>query len=411
MSDFYDDLETRSEDAREAALMTALAEQVGHAQTSTPYFKDVLAHVDASTITTRQALAGLPVTRKSALIEAQKADYPFGGLAAMASGSLARIFQSPGPIYEPEARSDDFFRTARGLYAAGFRAGDLVHNTFSYHLTPGGFIMDAGARALGCAVIPAGVGNTEQQLDVIADLQPVAYAGTPSFLKILLEKAEAAGRDASCFKKATVGGEYFPPALCAEWSARGINAYQTYATADLGLIAYETEAREGMTVDEGVIVEIVRPGTGDVVPIGEVGEVLVTLFAKEYPLIRFATGDLSAVLAGPSPCGRTNMRLKGWMGRADQSTKVKGMFVRPEQIADIAKRHPEIFRARLQIETVEGRDAMTLLCETAESGDGFAGAVRETLQAVCKMKGDVELVSPGSLANDGIVIEDKRSYD
>ncbi len=416
MGDYYDDLETRSADAREAALMAALAEQIRHAQTNAPYFGDLLAHVDGSAITSRQALASLPVTRKSALIEAQQADYPFGGLAAMstgnkATGDLARIFQSPGPIYEPEAKTEDFFRTARGLYAAGFRAGDLVHNTFSYHLTPGGFIMDAGARALGCAVIPAGVGNTEQQLDVIGDLKPVAYAGTPSFLKILLEKAEAAGVDAGCFKKATVGGEYFPPALCAEWAERGLVAYQSYATADLGLIAYETPARQGMTVDEGVIVEIVTPGTGDAVADGDVGEVIVTLLSKEYPLIRFATGDLSAVLAGPSPCGRTNMRLKGWMGRADQSTKVKGMFVRPEQVAEVARRHPEITRARLVIDTVDGRDAMTLLCETAESGDGYADAVRETLQAVCKMKGEVELAAPGSLANDGIVIEDKRSYE
>jgi len=411
MTDFYDDLETRSQDARDTALMTALAEQVGHAKENAPYFRKALADVDAPAVTSRDALAALPVTRKSALIDAQKADYPFGGLAAMATGGLARIFQSPGPIYEPEAKTEDFFRTARGLYAADFRAGDLVHNTFSYHLTPGGFIMDAGARALGCAVIPAGVGNTEQQLDIIGDLGPVGYAGTPSFLKILLEKADAAGIDAGCFKKATVGGEYFPPALCAEWAERGIIAYQTYATADLGLIAYETPAREGLVVDEGVIVEIVRPGTGDPVPEGDVGEVVVTLFSKEYPLIRFATGDLSAVLSGQSPCGRTNMRLKGWMGRADQSTKIKGMFVRPEQIAEIVKRHPEIGRARLVVDTIDGRDAMTLLCESDRTGDGFVDAVRETLQAVCKMKGNVGLTAPGSLANDGIVIEDKRSYD
>ncbi|HER26768.1 MAG TPA: phenylacetate--CoA ligase family protein [Rhodospirillales bacterium] len=391
--------------------MSALAEQIEHAKNNAPYFTDLLTDVDASAITSRAALAGLPVTRKSALIDRQKADYPFGGMTAMATGGLARIFQSPGPIYEPESKGDDFFRTARGLYAAGFRAGDLVHNTFSYHLTPGGFIMDAGARALGCAVIPAGVGNTEQQLDVIGDLQPIAYAGTPSFLKILLQKAAAAGLDASCFKKASVGGEYFPPALCAEWSDRGIEAYQSYATADLGLIAYETTARQGMTIDEGVIVEIVQPGTGDVVPEGDVGEVIVTLLGREYPLIRFATGDLSAVLAGASPCGRTNMRLKGWMGRADQSTKVKGMFVRPEQIAEIARRHGEIARARLVIETVEGRDAMTLHCETSADDEGLADAIRHTLQAVCKMKGDVRLAAPGSLANDGIVIEDKRSYD
>ena len=413
MSDFYDDLETRSQDARETAHMAALAEQVGHAKAKAPYFSDLLAGIDATEVTSREALAKLPLTRKSALIEHQKADYPFGGLTAMASGTLARIFQSPGPIYEPEAKTEDFFRTARGLYAAGFRAGDLVHNTFSYHLTPGGFIMDAGARAIGCAVIPAGVGNTEQQLDVIGDLKPVAYAGTPSFLKILLEKADTAGVNAGCFKKATVGGEYFPPPLRDEWMERGLEAYQTYATADLGMIAYETTARQGMTVDEGVIVEIVRPGTGDLVPEGDVGEVIVTLLSKEYPLIRFATGDLSAVLSGQSPCGRTNMRLKGWMGRADQSTKVKGMFVRPEQIADVVKRHPEIDRARLVIDRVDGQDAMVLHCETDQGGDRqpFGDAVGETLRAFCKVRGSVELVTPGSLANDGIVIEDKRTYD
>jgi len=391
--------------------MDALARQVAFAKENAPYFTGLLADVDAGAVNTLDALAGLPVTRKSDLIEGQKKDHPFGGLAAMASGELARIFQSPGPIYEPEGKAEDFFRIARALYAAGFRKGDLVHNTFAYHLTPGGFIMDSGARALGCAVIPAGPGNTEQQLDVIADLKPAAYAGTPSYLKILLEKAQSAGVDASCFKKAMVSGEYFPPALRDEWAARGLMAYQCYVTADLGLIAYESEACEGMIVDEGVIVEIVRPGTGDALPEGEVGEVVVTLFSKEYPLIRFATGDLSAVMAGQSPCGRTNMRLKGWMGRADQTTKVKGMFVHPEQIAEVTKRHAEISRARLIVETVDGKDVMTLNCEVGLQGEALKAAIAETLQSLCKLKGVVTFADLGNLPNDGIVIEDKRSYD
>ncbi|HJN25190.1 MAG TPA: phenylacetate--CoA ligase family protein [Rhodospirillales bacterium] len=391
--------------------MAGLAGQIAFARDKAPYFKNLFADVDAQSISSREALATLPLTRKSDLIERQKENRPFGGLAAMTTGSLSRIFQSPGPIYEPQGRTEDFFRTARALFAAGFRSGDLVHNTFAYHLTPGGFIMDSGARALGCAVIPAGVGNTEQQLDVIGDLRPIAYAGTPSFLKILLEKAEQAGADASCFKKAMVSGEYFPPPLRDEWAKWGLKAYQSYATADLGLISYESEACEGMIVDEGVIVEIVRPGTGDPVPEGEVGEVVVTLFSKEYPLVRFATGDLSAVMSGKSPCGRTNMRLKGWMGRADQTAKVKGMFVHPEQIAEITKRHAEITRVRLVVEIVDGRDAMTLNCEVGEQGDALRSAIADTVQAVCKLKGIVAFVDQGYLPNDGVVIDDQRSYD
>ncbi|MBC8268993.1 MAG: AMP-binding protein [Rhodospirillaceae bacterium] len=411
MSAYYDDLETRSGDQRESAQMTALADQVDFARKNAPYFSALFSDVDATAINTPEALASLPVTRKSDLIEGQKKDRPFGGLAAMASGGLARIFQSPGPIYEPEGQTDDFFRIARALYAAGFRKGDLVHNTFAYHLTPGGFMMDSGARALGCAVIPAGIGNTEQQLDVIADLKPAAYTGTPSFLKILLEKAEQAGKDASSFKRAMVSGEYFPPPLRDQWAEHGLLAYQCYATADLGLIAYESDAAEGMIVDEGVIVEIVRPGTGDPLPEGEVGEVVVTLFSKEYPLVRFATGDLSAVMAGASPCGRTNMRLRGWMGRADQTTKIKGMFVHPEQVAQVVARHKEIKRARLVVETLDDKDAMTLVCEVVEHGEALEAAIAETLQNICKLRGSVSFTDTGSLPNDGLVIEDKRSYD
>lgn len=411
MTEYFDDLEIRSTDEREAAQMHALSEQVNFAKENTSYFSTHFHDVDPGSIDTREALATLPLTRKSDLIEQQKENPPFGGLAAMPTGGLSRIFQSPGPIYEPQGKADDFFRTARALFAAGFRSGDLVHNTFAYHLTPGGFIMDSGARAMGCAVIPAGVGNTEQQLDVIGDLKPVAYAGTPSFLKILMEKAEEAGKDTSCFKKAMVSGEYFPPPLRDEWAERGLKAYQCYATADLGLISYESEAVEGMIVDEGVIVEIVRPGTGDPLPEGEVGEVVVSLFSKEYPLVRFATGDLSAVMSGQSPCGRTNMRLKGWMGRADQTTKIKGMFVHPEQVAEVAKRHPEITRARLVVETVDDRDAMTLHCEASGENADLLSAIAETLASVCKLKGVVAFAETGSLANDGIVIDDQRSYD
>lgn len=411
MTQFFDDLETRPTDERNAALMAGLAQQVAFAKANAPYFTELFADVDANTLNSLEALAKLPVTRKSDLIENQQKNYPFGGMAAMSVGGLARIFQSPGPIYEPEGKGDDFFRIGRALFAAGFRKGDLVHNTFAYHLTPGGFMMDSGARALGCAVIPAGVGNTEQQLDVIADLQPVAYSGTPSFLKILLEKAQAAGQHTPSFKKAMVSGEYFPPVLRDQWAQQGLKAYQCYATADLGLIAYESEAVEGMIVDEGVIVEIVHPGTGDVLPLGEIGEVVVTLFSKEYPLVRFATGDLSAVMAGQSPCGRTNMRLKGWMGRADQTTKVKGMFIHPEQIATITKRHPEITRARLVVETIDAKDVMTLKCEVCKRGEALMSAITQSLQNVCKIKGTVAFAIIDSLPKDGIVIDDQRSYE
>lgn len=408
---YYDALETRDPEQRERELLAALPARIAHAMTGAPYFAELLAGVDAAAVTSRAALAALPVTRKSDLITRQKAAPPFGGMTAGSMGAIARVFQSPGPIYEPQGRGDDFFRIARALYAAGFREGDLVHNTFAYHLTPGGFMMDSGARALGCPVIPAGPGNTEQQLDVIADLSPVAYSGTPSFLKILLDKADAAGRDASCFRKALVSGEYFPPALRQQWKERGLQALQCYATADIGLIAYESPEPEGMILDEGVIVEIVRPGTGDPVAAGEVGEVVVTTFTADYPLVRFATGDLSAILPGQSACGRTNTRIRGWMGRADQTTKVKGMFVHPSQVAEILRRHPELGRGRLVIDRIDEVDAMTLRCEHAAGDEGVAEAVATTLREVCKLRGGVELVAPGTLPNDGIVIDDRRSYE
>jgi phenylacetate-CoA ligase len=372
-----------------------------------PGWRQHLGAIDPATIVTRADLARLPVLRKSELPALQKAAPPFGGLIADPIARFGRLFTSPGPIYEPEGRHDDAWRAARGLFAAGFRAGDVVLNTFSYHLTPGGFILDGGARALGCAVIPAGPGNTEQQLELIEHLRPVAYTGTPDFLKILLDAAEAAGRPMS-IRRAAVSGAAFPASLQAEVRARGIEAYQLYATADLGVIAYETEARAGMVVNEDVLIEIVRPGTGDPVPDGEVGEVVVTSFDPHHPWIRLALGDLSAILPGVSACGRTNVRIRGWMGRADQTAKVKGMFVRPEQVAQVGQRHPGLGRLRLVIGRSAEADTMTLRVESASSEAALATAIGETLRSVTKLGGKVELVAPGSLPNDGKVIEDTR---
>jgi len=350
------------------------------------------------------------VLRKSALKDLQAKNPPYGGLTTSPAGALARIFMSPGPIFEPEGFGEDWWRTARALFAAGMRKGDIVHNTFAYHLTPGAWILDSGARALGCAVIAAGPGQTEQQLDIIQYVKPTAYVGVPDYLKILLDKAKEAGKDASSFKKALVGGAALFPSLRAEYKARGIDTYQTYATADVGIIAYESPALEGMIIDEGAIVEIVRPGTGDPVPPGEVGEVVVTRFNQDYPLIRFGTGDLSAVLPGASACGRTNVRIKGWMGRADQSTKVRAMFVTPGQVAAVARRHPEILRARLVIAGEAGNDSMTLKCEVKERPARLAEDIVSSIREVTKLRGEVELVFPGSLPNDGKVIEDQRKY-
>jgi phenylacetate-CoA ligase len=358
-------------------------------------------------VTTRAALAKLPVLRKSDLPAWQKAAPPFAGLLPEAPSAYGRLYTSPGPIYEPEGTGSDPWRVARGLFAAGFRKGDVVLNTFSYHLVPGGLMLDSGARAVGCPVIPAGPGNTEQQLEIIGHLKPVAYTGTPDFLKILLDAAAAAGKDASSIKKAAVGGAAFPPSLQAEIKSRGVDAYQTYATADLGLVAYETPARQGMVLNEDVLLEIVRPGTGDPVAEGEVGEVVVTSFDLHHPLIRLALGDLSAVLAGRSPCGRSNTRIKGWMGRADQTAKVKGMFVRPDQIAEVAKRHPELKRLRLVITREGEQDAMTLRAEAA-ADSALAAKVAESVQTITKLKGAVEIVAPGTLPNDGKVIADER---
>lgn len=418
MTEFYDALETRDPGTREAALLAALPSLVAQALRA-PALAERLGGIDAARITTRAALAQLPVTRKAELLERQKAARaaggdPFGGFATIgwrglaASSDARRVFQSPGPIYEPEGHTADYWRFGRALFAAGFRAGDLVHNSFSYHLTPAGSMMETGAHAIGCTVFPGGVGNTELQLQAMADLKPQAYAGTPSFLRIVLEKADEAGLALPWLSKASVGGEAFPPALRDLLRARGIEAYQSYGTADVGLIAYETAAREGLVVDEGVLLEIVRPGTGEPVPDGEVGEVVITVLNPDYPLLRFGTGDLSAVLAGRCPTGRSNTRIRGWLGRADQTAKVRGMFVHPSQVAEVLKRHPEVSRGRLVIEGEMANDRMTLRAEAAGAADGLAAALAGTLRDVTKLRGEVELLAPGALPNDGKVIDDLR---
>ncbi len=415
MTEFFDALETRSPAEREAALMAALPAHIAHAQSRSAALGDILAGVDAASVTSRAALARLPVTRKSELLARQQASRAagrdaFGGFAAIRYGAaMPRLYASPGPIYEPEGTARDYWRAGRALYAAGLRPGDLAHNAFSYHMTPGAFIMESGAHAVGCTVFPAGTGQTEQQLQAIAELKPHAYIGTPSFLRILVEKAAELGSDISSITKGLVGGEAFPPSLRDWFAERGMAIYQSYATADVGLIAYETRAREGLVLDEGVIVEIVRPGTGDPVAEGEVGEVVVTVFNPEYPLIRFGTGDLSAVLPGACPTGRTNTRIKGWLGRADQTTKIRGMFVHPGQVAEIIKRFPEVQRARLVVSGEMADDQMKLLVESG-GAEGLAQRVADAVRDVTKLRGEVEVVSPGSLPNDGKVIEDARSY-
>ena len=392
-------------------MLAALPDLLRHAMAGAPAAAEHLAGTDPTAVTSFAALARLPVLRKSDLSQRQRASPPFGGLTATPTAQLAKLFMSPGPILEPEGTRPDYWRFGRALYAAGFRRGDIVHNAFAYHLTPAGSMVESGARAIGCPVIPAGTGQTELQLTVIARARPIAYAGTPSFLKILFERGRADGIDTSCFTKALVGGEAFPRTL-ADWfeAEFGVHAYQCYGTADLGLIAYETPAREGLVIDEGVLVEIVRPDTGDPVPLGEIGEVVVTTFNPDYPLIRFATGDLSALLPGHSPCGRTNRRLRGWLGRADQTTKVKGLFVYPAQIGEIVKRHPEVGKARLVVERHDHVDHMTLLCEVAGRPAGLVEAIAATLTSITGLRGDVALAAPGDLPNDGKVIDDRRTH-
>lgn len=418
MADFFDALETRSPAEREAALLAVLPAHIAHAQTKTAAFAEILSGIDASRITSRAALQALPVTRKSQLQERQKLARAsggdvFGGFSSLLRGSpssgMGRVFSSPGPIYEPEGRHADYWRAGRAVFAAGFRAGDLAHNAFSYHMTPGAFLVESGAHAVGCTVFPAGTGQTEQQLQAMAELKPDGYLGTPSFLKILVEKANEAGQTLS-IKKGLVSGEAFPPSLRDWFTERGMAIYQCFATADIGLIAYETSAREGLVLDEGVIVEIVRPGTGDPVPEGEVGELVVTALNPLYPLIRFGTGDLTAVLPGLCPTGRTNTRIKGWMGRADQTTKIRGMFVHPGQVAEVVKRFPEVARARLVVSGEMANDQMVLKVETTEASDAMQEKIAAAMRDVTKLRSDVQLLQVGSLPNDGKVIEDARSY-
>ena len=417
MSAHYDALETRAPEQRERALMVALAAQIAHAKAHASAFAASLAHVDAAQVTSRSALAQLPVIRKHELLDQQRATGApdvFGGFSALGWGAsprrALRVFSSPGPIYEPEGSSVDYWRIARALFAAGLRAGDLAHNTFSYPFTPAGAMMESGAFALGCTVFPGGTGQTELQARTMAALKPAAYIGTPSFLRIILEKADATGVTLPSLTKASVGGEAFPPSLRDWLLARGIAAFQSYGTADLGHIAYETAAREGLVIDEGVIVEIVRPGTGDPVSESGVGEVVVTVLHPEYPLVRFGTGDLSAVMAGPCPTGRSNIRIKGWMGRADQTAKVRGMFVHASQVAQILKRHPEVLRARLVVEGEMANDRMTLRVEAASTAQALADMVASSVRDLTKLRCEVVLSPPGSLPNDGLVIEDARKY-
>ena len=407
MSSHYDALETRDPTERERDLAARLPAAIARATTA-PGWAAQLAGIDPKAVGSRAALARLPVLRKSELLARQKENPPFGGFNATPPGKARRLLMSPGPIFEPEGAGADWWGCARACFAAGFRAGDIVHNSFAYHLTPGGFILESGAHALGCAVIPGGVGNTEQQLEAIAHLRPVGYMGTPDFLKILLDTAEKSGKNASSIRRALVSGAALPASLRQELAGRGVAVLQCYATAELGIIAYESFSQEGMILNENLILEIVRPGSGDPVPDGEVGEVVVTSFNPDYPMIRLATGDLSAVLPGVSPCGRTNVRIRGWMGRADQTTKVKGMFVRPEQVAEVGKRHAALGRLRLAVTREAEQDAMTLLAECAEPAAGLADEVAATLQSVTKLKGGVKLVAPGSLPNDGKVIADER---
>jgi phenylacetate-CoA ligase len=415
VKDYYDELETRPPEAREGALMAALPAHIGHAKANAAGFARILRDIEPGDIKSRKSLAKLPVTRKSDLSLLQKEHPPLGGLNAAPLEKLAKLFVSPGPIYDPEGRGGDWWRTARGLFAGGFRAGDLVINTFAYHFTPAGSMLESGLLALGCTVVPAGTGQTEMQVAALHDLRVRGYVGTPSFLKLIVEKADELKSDISTLKQAQVGAEYLPPALRQAMRGRGIAVTQMYGSADLGLIAYESAmadgtVNEGMILGEALILEIVRPGTGDPLADGEVGEVVITSFNRDYPLIRFGTGDLSAVLPGASPCGRTNVRLKGWMGRADQSTKVRAIFVTPGQVAEVLRRHPEVRRARLVVEGEAGGDRMTLKCEVESSPPSLVEAIVGSIREVTKLRGDVELVAPGSLPNDGKVIEDQRKY-
>jgi phenylacetate-CoA ligase len=411
MSDYYDSLETRSQDERATAQLAALRAQLVHTRDNTSAYAAAFAGIDVEAINDFESFTRIPLTRKSELITLQRELRPFGGYTTQTGTPLSHVFASPGPIYEPGFAMPDFWRFARSLYASGFRSGELVHNCFSYHLTPAGQMFDSAAQALGCTVIPAGVGQTELQVQTIVDLAPSAYVGTPSFLKIILDQADQLGSDVSSVNKAMVSGEALPAPLRSAFTDRGLRVQQCYGTADLGLIAYESSALEGLIIDEGVYVEIVRPGSGDPVAEGEVGEVVVTNLGPEYPLIRFATGDLSACLPGISPCGRSNLRIRGWMGRADQTAKVRGMFIHPEQVDKVIKSHTEIGRARLVIDWVDQADRLTLQCECDAADSSLQAAIADSIRSICKLRGEVEIVAPGSLPNDGKVIDDIRQYD
>lgn len=422
MHPFFDGLETRAPEQREQDLMKALPDVIARAMAGAPAIAQQLQGIDPRDVVTRQALAQLPVLRKHDLLDQQLANRTqggdaagavraFGGFSTIGWGQALRVFASPGPIYEPESRRADYWRFARALYAAGFRAGELAHNCFSYHFTPAGSMMETAAHAVGCTVFPGGTGQTEQQVRAIADLAPSGYLGTPSFLKIILEKADELGIALPSLRRALVSGEAFPPSLRQWLSSRGVDGYQAYGSADLGMIAFETQAREGLVVGEEIILEIVRPGTGTPVEEGEVGEVVVTTFNPDYPLVRFGTGDLSAIMPGTSPCGRTNLRIKGWMGRADQTTKIRGMFVHPSQVAEILTRHPEVQRARLIISGQTGNDHMALQIEGEDHDAALAERIATSCRDITKLRADVQWVKPGSLPNDGKVIDDIRSYD
>ncbi len=414
-SPYYDDLETREPEAREGALMARLPGLVAHARDRAPGWAERLQAVDPAAISSRKALASIPVLRKSDLKDLQTRRPPFGGLTTCEPGQLGRLFMSPGPIFDAEGARPDPWRAARALWAAGMRPGHVIQNCFGYHLTPGAWMVDSAARHIGCAVIPAGTGQTEQQLDIVRALAPDAYVGTPSFLRIIIEKARETGADISRLRRALVAAEALPPSLRAWFIEQGVHTVlQWYGTADLGLIAYESEALEGMILEEDLILEVVRPGTDEPVADGEVGEVVVTSFNPDYPLIRFGTGDLSAVLPGISPCGRTNVRIRGWLGRADQTTKVRGMFVHPGQVAEIARRHPELARVRLVVEGAMANDSMTLRCELKPGASGSASlaeAIAGSIRDLTKLRGEVSFVAAGAIPNDGKVIEDARKYD
>lgn len=405
----FDGLERRSMDERDAALAAALSGLIAKAREASTYYGKLFAPIDPTDITDRAALAELPVTRKADLKTVQENHPPFGGLDTTPQ-RFSRIFSSPGPVFEPEAARPDYWRYARALWATGIRPGDLVHNCFAYHFTPAGAMMETGAHAIGAAVFPGGTGQTDQQAQAAAVLRPIAYTGTPDFLRTIIEHGDSQGLDLTCFRLAHVTAGAFLPDARAFYQSRGIDVLQSYGTAEIGLIAYESPAREGLIIDEGAIVEIVEPGTGTPVADGEPGELLVTVLNPEYPLIRFATGDLSATLPGQSPCGRTNRRIKGWLGRADQSTKIKGMFVHPHQVTDIMRRHPDIGHARLVVTREQGADVMTLKVETQQTGADFARAVEASVHTVTRLKGRVEAAPPGSLPRDGRAIEDTRDY-